>query len=103
MTGEWPKDQIDHIDCNPSNNKWANLRPAKNQENASNQRAPRNNTSGVKGVSWSKQERKWVASIRVGYQRIHLGRFQNIDDAEAAYAKASEQYHGSFGRVSRKE
>lgn len=103
MTGEWPKDQIDHIDCTPSNNRWNNLRPATNQENVRNQHAPRNNSSGIKGVCWDKNSRKWFATICVSYRRIFLGRFQNIEDAEAAYAKASKQYHGEYGRTSRKE
>ena len=103
MTGKWPKNQIDHIDCDPSNNRWNNLRPATNTENVRNQRAPRSNSSGVKGVSWSKEKRKWVAYITANRRRIHLGQFENIEDAEAAYAKASKKHHGEYGRTSRKE
>lgn len=28
MTGEWPKSDVDHIDMDRKNNKWANLREA---------------------------------------------------------------------------
>lgn len=37
MTGEFPTAIIDHIDRNPSNNKWNNLRDCSTQQNAFNQ------------------------------------------------------------------
>jgi hypothetical protein len=103
VTGEWPVATIDHIDCNPSNNAFANLREATHRQNGANKKVGKANRSGVRGVHWVKDRLKWGAAIRVNYQRIHLGFFDNIEDAAEAYAKASKQYHGEFGRVSRKE
>ena len=48
--GEWPPDQIDHIDGEPSNNRLDNLRLATNSENQQNRKIASNNTSGAKGV-----------------------------------------------------
>lgn len=39
MTGEWPKDQVDHEDRDSLNNIWVNLRPATNGENQLNKRS----------------------------------------------------------------
>lgn len=91
--------QVDHKDSNGLNNRRSNLRLATNAENQFNQRPPINNTSGVKGVNWSKVDAKWRARITVtGYQH-HLGLFKNIEDAAAAYAQASITMHGDFGRL----
>ena len=51
MTGRWPKDQIDHIDRNPSNNRWCNLREATHAQNMKNRKLHKSNTSGYIGVS----------------------------------------------------
>ena len=37
MTGEWPKEEMDHIDRNPSNDQWSNLREATSSDNKYNQ------------------------------------------------------------------
>lgn len=46
------------------------------------------NTSGLRGVSWSEQKGKWVATITRDYRRVHLGYFDDQQAAAAAYAAA---------------
>ena len=58
--GEWPKDQIDHIDGNRQNNRISNLRCATNSENNRNRGPQSNNLSGYKGVSWHEGTKKMV-------------------------------------------
>lgn len=36
MTGSWPENEIDHVDNNPSNNAFSNLRAATKSQNAQN-------------------------------------------------------------------
>ena len=50
-------DPIDHIDQDTQNNRIENLRKANVFLNNQNQGNRKNNTSGYKGVSWSKQKR----------------------------------------------
>jgi len=90
---------VDHINGNTLDCRKVNLRICTNTENCRNAKTHKNNTSGVKGVCWSKSSKKWQAHIRVDYIRIHLGLFTNIKDAEKAYADASAKYHGVFGRT----
>jgi citrate synthase len=48
--GEMPKNLVDHVDGNRSNNKISNLREATYQENSENYKTPKTNKSGVKNV-----------------------------------------------------
>lgn len=91
--GEWPKDQIDHINGQRDDNRIANLREAGHAENAQNQATPRNNTSGYIGVSWRPGKGKWRAQISVGGVRHHLGLFDTAEAASRAYEVAKAQMH----------
>ncbi len=97
--GEWPSQDIDHINGNPMDNRIVNLRLATDSENLCNQKKRIDNTSGVKGVSWSKKENKWYAYINKDKKMTGLGRFVSFDDAVAARMAAEKQYHGSFART----
>ena len=98
MTGEWPTNEIDHIDLNKLNNKWKNLREATHSQNMANVALLSNNTSGYKGVFWHKQNLKWMVQIKVNNKRIYLGSFVNKEDAVEAYKKAAKKYFGEFAR-----
>jgi hypothetical protein len=99
--GEWPSHQIDHENGNTDDNRLCNLRIATGAQNCQNQRRPRNNKSGAKGVSWDKKRLRWVASIMVNGSRHHLGHFQSIDDAADAYEIAARRMSGGFARPDR--
>lgn len=92
-------DQIDHIDGNKLNNQRNNLRSATSSQNAINSKKPKNNTSGYKGVSWSKKSKKWRAQICFEGKQIHLGFFDDSKDAANAYDKAALKYFGEFARL----
>jgi hypothetical protein len=103
ILGAPPDLQVDHRDGDGLNNrrrgKDGNLRLASNAQNGRNGRFRRNNTSGHKGVSWDKAKQKWEAYIMLNGKQRRLGRYLNINDAAAAYAKASAELHGEFGRI----
>ena len=50
------------------------------------------NKSGVIGVSESKTEGKWVASIKINGKKIHLGTFSSKEEAILARLKAEIKY-----------
>ena len=89
----------DHIDGNGLNNQRCNLRNATKSQNMHNARPRRDNSSGVKGVSWNKRRSKWTARIRLGGVQHHLGQYATLDDAQAAYTQASARLHGEFARL----
>lgn len=98
MTGELPK-FVDHIDQNRLNNRWNNLRGASVTDNNRNCSLQKNNTSGVVGVSWSNDRKKWVAMIWHNSKPVPLGRFKEKEDAIAARKAAEIQYgyHANHG------
>ena len=99
MTGEWPN-VIDHIDGNPFNNTWNNLRDVTNTINCQNLPRRSDNTSGVTGVIWRSSSNVWCADITVNGTRIFLGSDKDKDhviklrkDAEIKYG-----FHKNHGR-----
>lgn len=100
MTGGWPQDEIDHIDCDKLNNRFSNLRDCGHAENAWNRPAQRGNKSGLKGVSLSsKGARRYYSSIRASGKRVHLGCFHTAEEAHSAYVEAATRLHGEFVRT----
>ena len=87
---------VDHIDHNPLNNCKSNLRVCTQQQNIYNSSIPNTNTSGVKGVSWSKCCQKWHSYIGVNNKRINLGCFDNLADATKARLDAEIKYYGEY-------
>lgn len=93
---------VDHQNTNRLDNRRSNLRRCTNQENARNQKISIRNKSGFKGVSWSKQNKKWYAYIGSrawNKKTISLGFFDDPRQAASAYNKAAEQYFGEFARL----
>ena len=57
-----------------------------------------NNTSGVEGVYWSSDTKRWKANILLNGRRLHLGCFKEKEDAIATRKKAEEK---SFEEIQR--
>jgi len=100
MTGEWPADQVDHINGVKDDNRWGNLRDVTNQENGRNQKRRNDNTSGVTGVCWYKQTGKWVAQIKIKNKKKFLGYFADFNEAVSARKEAELEhgFHTNHGR-----
>ena len=91
-------DVIDHIDGNPSNNRIENLREATQQQNCYNSTIHGRNTSGHRGVAWSKVLGKWQAYVNTNKKRKFLGYFEDLELAALVAAEARDLYHGKFAR-----
>lgn len=90
--GVWPKQQVDHINGNPADNRIANLRDCTNQENNQNRRVVRG-ISKYMGVSFHKRTSTWTAKIKQNGKTKNLGHFATEDEAAEAYQEAKRIYH----------
>lgn len=88
----WPEGHIDHINHDRSDNRIENLREVSCAENHKNRSMSPNNNSGINGVFYNNGKKKWTARIKVLGKSIHLGHFDNIEDAERARSGADKEY-----------
>ena len=98
VTGCWPIDELDHIDGDATNNRWANLREANRHQNGKNISAKVNSLIGINGVSFDKKRGNYRARIMVDRKDIYLGNFASIEEATRVRQVASKKYFGSFAR-----
>lgn len=91
--------ETDHRDGDGLNNRRSNLRTATIEQNRQNARLRIDNRSGAKGVTWSRKEKKWRATIKANKETKRLGYFSKLEDAAEAYAKASLRLHGDFNLI----
>lgn len=92
--GEWPKQQIDHINRIAADNRIANLRDVSPEVNHWNRGLQENNTTGFKGVA--RKEGRFHARIGANGRRRHLGAFRTAREAAEAYNAAALKLHGKY-------
>lgn len=99
MTGSWPKNEVDHIDGDGTNNSWGNLRCVTRLENCKNMRLQSNNTSGVPGVR--RHRKNWQTWIKVNGENIYLGTYRDKFESICARKSAENKYnfHENHGTV----
>lgn len=85
---------IDHINRKPWDNRKDNLRIVTFKENIWNMSISKNNTSGFIGVYFQKGFNKWCARIRIDKKVVHLGSYENKEEAIKARLKAEKEYFG---------
>lgn len=90
--GEFPKLPLDHINQDRLDNRINNLRAVTHRENQRNRSMSKNNTTGFCGVSFCKRNKKYQANIMVDYRQIHLGYFENPEDAAQVVKEARAHY-----------
>ena len=86
--------EVDHIDRDGLNNRRDNLRLATHMQNQVNCRVRVDNTSGYRGVHWSKRAKKWMAQTEHLGKSTHFGCFDNPIDAARAYDRGMRAIHG---------
>jgi len=76
-------------DYEPLNCKWATK-----TEQRHNNRIPKNNTTGIRGVSWVAKSNKYSVIIGFCGKMIHIGRFKTLPEAAEARRQAEIKYWG---------
>lgn len=99
QTGDWPKNEIDHVDGNKINNVFSNLREATRSQNCANTKSRKNSTSKFLGVSWCNTYKKWSVRIRDNGRAKNLGYFHCENQAAMAYDTAAKKIHAEFANL----
>jgi len=95
--GEWPRDEIDHINGDKKDNRIKNLRQATRTENCRNVKVHKRNRLGIKGVTERDDcIKRFSAHIMIEGKVLHLGRYETAEEAKAAYNEAALRHHGEF-------
>lgn len=91
--GEIPVGEVDHINGDRMDNRIENLRDVSSSENMHNSKKRKDNSSGFPGVTWYALCQKWRAQIMADKRQIHIGDFDDFEDAVQARKKAKIKYH----------
>ena len=97
------KQCIDHINNNKLDNNVSNLRWATQQENLMNTKISKKNNSNYKGVCYVEKYKNYRAYIHFNKKHIHIGCFNNIEDAIEARIKKSTELFGEYQNKCEKE
>lgn len=92
MTGEWPKDQIDHINRKRSDDRWINLREANQSQNSYN-RDWCEESGEWRGIRWCGKQ----FAVSIGNK--YLGLFKTLDEAKVARDTELELRAGQFANA----
>ncbi len=100
MEGIAPNGEIDHIDGDKKNNRYVNLRVVTSTQNKRNMSIPRTNSSGLMGVRYREDKKKWVAYISIKNRFVHLGYYASRELAHSARLEAEREhgFHCNHGR-----
>jgi len=88
-----------HKNNDKLDNRKCNLEILVREEHLPLKSLQRNNSSGYKGVSWFKRDRKWHAYIKYNGKQYHLGYFNDIKKAAIAYNKMAKRVFNNKVRL----
>ena len=100
MTGQFPTDNVDHVNGVRTDNRWSNLRTVDQRNNSMNTTLSVRNMTGTTGVFWDSVRERYMANIMVNGKTIFLGRFTDKCDAVTARLSANTEYkfHANHGK-----
>lgn len=83
---------VDHINHDTMDNRDGNLRVVTNAENHQNRNGLySNNKSGVRGIHWNSEKKKWKACFMLNQKTTHIGYYSDIEEAKKAVIKARRE------------
>lgn len=94
VTGNLPKQDVDHINGIKLDNSWNNLRDATRSQNLFNRSAYRTNILGIKNVS--QKDGKYRVRLSVNGVQKQIGIYEDLELAQLVAIEARNLYHGKF-------
>ena len=91
--------EVDHINRDKLDNRRSNLRICTKTQNNVNSAIRSDNTSGVKGVSWSQKYEKWHAYLHLNGKRRLSRYFKEFLEAVEARRQAEIVYFKEFAPI----
>ena len=99
LTGVEDGKVVDHINGDPFDNRWGNLRVVTPLQNHWNYRLSSRNTTGFKGIYRDKRTKGYHARICENGRRHYLGLYQSAVEAAAAYDDAARAHFGEYAAL----
>lgn len=101
MTGSFPKEHIDHINHNRSDNRWINLRSVSLLDNMRNKKRQFNNKTGMSGVFYKESTKRYHVYFRIKGKHTFLGSFIDKEQAFEIRKEAEIKYgfHENHGKI----
>jgi hypothetical protein len=96
--GYFPK-EMDHIDRDPLNNRFTNLRDITHSNNSVNSKTRWDNSSGQKGVCFDKQKGKWKVQATIAPGKRIAKHFCCFEEAAAFYKEQMNLHRGEYTPV----
>lgn len=99
IIGKPPQGMVtDHVNRDKQDCRRQNLRHVSRSTNGLNAGERADNTSGTRGVHYSKKDKRWQAYITINKERYFLGQFQRKETA-VIYRKTAEKYLQNLERT----
>lgn len=95
VKGDYP----DHINNDSLNCKRENIRLSTNAQNGANARLSKANTTGYKGVTYSKHAKRFKAQIMFQRKNYALGYYNTAEEAAKIYNYKAVELFGEFARL----
>jgi hypothetical protein len=83
---------VDHKNLNTLDNMDGNLRIITEAENQQNRAVSRTSKTGVRGVTWREERKKWRAQLQLNGTKKYLGHFDTLEEAEQTVTQARKTY-----------